>query len=371
MRKILVVDDESNIRKMMERRLGKFDYEVETVESGIKAIEVLKNGENFDLVLLDQMMPEKDGMETFENIKSLAAPPPVIMLTAHGSLHLAMEFMKSGGSDFAQKPIDFGTLNIQIMRAINQAKSDRKVREAEIARYAAEEASHLKDQFLASMSHEIRTPLGVIINTAQTVQRLAMRDELTSEIRDKLMNDIIGLGRHLAAIIEDILEMSEIEAGHMDIVFEAVDLRQMTDSLYSSLERQASEKGVKFEAEIPAHFPLIRANSKKLTQILINLIGNAIKFTENGFVKLRADLSKEDESSVVISVSDTGIGISEESLPKIFDRFKRVETSGKIPGTGLGLAITKSLVELMGGRIWLESELDQGTVFYFTIKKWG
>ncbi len=367
MTKILVVDDERNIRKVMERRLEKLNYEVQAVESGIEAIEVLNNGENFDLILLDQMMPEMDGLETFENIKTLAAPPPVIMFTAHGSLRLAVEFMKAGGSDFAQKPVDFGTLNIQIIRAINHTKLERKFRETKIACQAAEEASHLKDQFLALISHEIRTPLSGIISAAQTVERLADRDKLTSERRAKLMNDIVDMGRHLASIIEDILEISKIEAGHVDIVFEAVELRQMTDSFYPGLERQAGEKGLKFEVEIPAGFPLIRADAKRLTQVLINLIGNAIKFTDKGFVRLRADLPEEDESRVVIFVSDTGIGISEESLPEIFDRFKRVETSGKIPGTGLGLAITKKLVELMEGKIEVESEPGKGSTFRVTL----
>jgi len=157
----------------------------------------------------------------------------------------------------------------------------------------------------------------------------------------------------------------------MAIDFEPVNLKQVMDTLKSSLGNQAERKGLEFMVDIPEDFPLIRAERKRLTQIVYNLVGNAIKFTESGFIRVQGSLLPGSDSFVRVSVADSGPGVPEKDLSRIFGRFERLETSGRKQGTGLGLAITKRLVEMMEGEIFLESEEGRGSVFYFKLKKYN
>ena len=260
---------------------------------------------------------------------------------------------------------------IGVVRDLTERKKvEQELREKEIVRAGAVEASRAKSDFLSSMSHDLRTPLTGIIGAAETIKRMVKKGLTSEERLDKLLKNIIGSGWHLSSMVEDVLDISRIESGRMKIQYECVNLKQVLDGLYSNLNTQASEKGLAFELDVPDDFPPVRADEKRLTQVLFNLAGNAVKFTEAGKIIISARSSKEDKKLVVISVSDTGIGIPEEYLSRIFDRFERVDQSGKKVGTGLGLAITKKLVEIMGGEIRVESRVGEGSTFHFTLRKW-
>jgi signal transduction histidine kinase len=229
------------------------------------------------------------------------------------------------------------------------------------------DVDRLKSEFLASMSHELRTPLNSIIGYAEV-----LLDGIDGELTDDMQEDITaihGSGKHLLNLINDILDLAKIEAGQMDLVTESLDLRPLAEDMVNASRVLLKDKPVELMLDLPDDLPLLRADGLRLRQIINNLLTNAIKFTEEGQITLLARVHEADPRKVVIAVMDTGIGIKEEHLPMIFDRFRQVDQSHtrRASGTGLGLSITRQLVQLHGGEIWAESESGAGSTFYFTI----
>jgi Amt family ammonium transporter len=233
----------------------------------------------------------------------------------------------------------------------------------------AEAASKAKSEFLANMSHELRTPMNSIIGFAEILVD-GIPGDINDDQRD-LIATILTSGRHLLSLINTILDLSRIESGKTELQVEEIHLKPLIETCLQSFEARASERNITLQFNYLANTEILFADETKTVEIFNNLLSNAIKFTpEGGKVGVTVE---ESQGEYIIMVWDTGIGIAEENLDKLFQPFQQLENpySKQFAGTGLGLHLTKRLVELQGGKIWVKSEIDKGSEFSFTLPSNG
>jgi signal transduction histidine kinase len=254
------------------------------------------------------------------------------------------------------------TFATQSALAIHNA---RLFREIEAKSAQLEVASRHKSEFLANMSHELRTPLNAIIGFSEV-----LGEKFFGELNDKqneYVDDILSSGRHLLSLINDILDLSKIEAGRMELEITTFYLPDAIENAILLIRERASRHGIKLDRSIDERLGEFSGDERKVKQVLVNLLSNAVKFTpEGGQIKVEAGLG---DHAVIISVTDTGIGIAKEDQEAIFEEFRQASGSyaHKREGTGLGLTLTRRFVEMHGGKIWVESEVGKGSKFSFTL----
>ena len=373
---ILIVDDEEFILTSTQRLLEKSGYSCQTATSGKEALELLQK-EKFDLVISDINMPEMDGLELMKKSKELFPNLHFIITTGHITEYSFGDIIEAGAADFITKPFEIKELNAKIgriereQRILRELKHTNDELEAAIERanemaVKAELASLAKSEFLANMSHEIRTPLNGVIGFTD----MLLDTELTEEQQD-YAKTIKRSGEALLSLINDILDFSKIEAGQMELEEIDFDPEILCFDVCELVKPRIAGRPVELLCRIGSEVPSkVKGDPHRYRQVLLNLLGNAVKFTEAGEIELSLDVDQDTDKEVKlhVRVRDTGIGIPEDKLSLIFEPFQQADgsTTRKYGGTGLGLPICKKISNLMEGDVWAESEKGKGSIFHFT-----
>jgi signal transduction histidine kinase len=318
------------------------------------------------VVLLDLSLPDSNGLDGVLRLQSVNARLPIVVLTGLDDESLSFEAVQAGAQDYLVK----GRGESEVMaRAIHYA-IERKRAHMQLLeeKERAELANRSKSEFLANMSHELRTPLNAIIGFSEILQNELM-GPLGADCYKEYVLNIKESGTHLLDIINDILDLSKIEAGKAELIEEIIDLSRTIQSCTRLMEVKAANAKIRLVAKVAPNLPAVRADERKMKQILINLLSNAVKFTpENGEVTLTARCA-ERGGGVEITVSDTGIGIAAEDIERALSPFNQIDSSlsRKYNGTGLGLPLAESFTRMHGGTLTLESNEGAGTrvVLYF------
>jgi len=374
--KVLVVDDEESVREMVSKIVTHIGHEVVTAGNGKEALEELRN-EPFTILITDIKMPEMDGFELMKACRVQFPNLYIICMTAHGASYTYTDVVTSGATDYITKPFTIDEVRAKLNRVIRERNLigdlTQKSMELEAANAELKRLDQLKSSFISSVSHELRTPLTVI----KEFISLMLEGYVGTLTEDQ--KEYLGIANknivRLTNLIETLLDFSRIESGKgLKLRFEPIPLIEVIEDASMTLSQQLGEKGITLENCLDPETPLVLIDRNRLTEVFINLISNGIKFTPpGGKITIDSRGLTEGRDYLKVVVSDTGVGILPEDLPKIFDRFYQGQKTqtGMITGTGLGLAITKEIIEGHQGSIHAESKPGSSTSFVLTLPLFG
>lgn len=389
----LIVDDDPVMRQLARAALENAGWSVDEAENGSDALTAFQRLHP-DVVLLDVMMPGMDGFTACAALRTLpeGAHVPVLIMTGLDDYDSITKAYDAGATDFLSKPLNGLLLAHRVRYIVRSSRVMQELRASQAslaeARDTALEGTRLKSEFLATVSHEIRTPMNGILGMTECL----LDTNLTADQRD-CADTIHRSGEELLLIINDILDFSNFDSGKLQLEKVDCDVTQVVEGIVGLFQDRARSKNVHLSCLLPRPLPTgLRGDAVRLRQILSNLIGNAVKFTERGEIVVRVDMEEKPGTQdpltsgvpatfahitggtggfvhLRFSVTDTGIGIAPEACKKIFQPFAQADGSHtrKYGGTGLGLAICQQLVELMGGAIGVTSVPGRGSAFAFTV----
>lgn len=375
--RVLSVEDSEDDYLLLLARLRQGGYQpvcrrVDTLE----AMEAALAQETWDIVLSDMQMPRFSGFEAIEALKRSSSDLPVIVVTGAIGEEMAAALMKAGASDYINK-FNLARLVPAIERELREA-AERKHAEAERVELirrenearaeakAAQELDRLKSEFVSSVSHELRTPLTSIQGYAEFLE-----EEVGGSLSEQQMEFVRQIQRssiRLTRLVDDLLDFARIDAGTFQLQLAQADLGVKIREIAKSMRPQIEEANLTLDMSVPDEPLSVQMDAQRIGQVLINLIGNAIKFTPpGGEISLR---SRYEDDAFRCEIHDTGLGIAPEDIPKLFQRFSQVEGGlKKRGGTGLGLSICKAIIEAHGGTIGVESLPGEGSTFWFTLPR--
>ncbi len=384
-KKILIVDDDKNTRNLMRHALK--GYDIEEAVNGVEALEVLKTYVP-DLILLDQRMPDMDGMMTLEEINKLDSGYQCVMVTAEGTVQLAVESLKKGAIDFIQKPFDIFVFQHTVKKALDyvavlkeRAKAldelhhykdhleelvFQRTDDAIKSKLQAEAANKAKSEFLANMSHELRTPMHGILSFAKFgIERI---DRVDQKKLQSYFQEIHSCGERLLRLLNDLLNFSQLESDKVIYNYQQRSLYETVVLAVAEMQSLLENKNIKLNLLQPPFLNDVYIDKDKIIQVVINILSNAIKFTKEECC-ISIDIL-EKENNCVLKIKDNGMGIPQDELDVIFEKFKQSsQTDSGAGGVGLGLAISKRIVEDHGGHIWAESNVEGGATFFVSLAK--
>ena len=365
---LLVVDDDPANREVLCRRLERHGHQVQTAGSGLDAMRILGEAA-FDLVLLDIMMPEMDGYEVLGHIKadSRLQHIPVIMISALNELQSVVRCIEAGAEDYLTKPFNATLLRARIEACLEKKRGrDRESALFEQLQNNYERLQELerqRDEMRNMIVHDLRTPLMALIFGIEMLET----NGTLSGTQQEIAAIAVGGGRTLLGMINDLLDVEKLESGSTQLQYDEVTASSLVAGAIAQVAFLAEESRTTLVTEVAADLLPFSGDEKKLSRTLVNLLGNAIKFTGAGTVTVSA--RQDDPKTIRFAVRDTGQGIPAESFGRIFEKFGQLDS--RRVGTGLGLAFCKLAVEAHGGRITVESTPGSGSTFSFTIPVGG
>ncbi len=369
--RILVIDDEAGIREGIKRGLTPQGYIVETAENGEQGLALFRQNP-CDLVLLDVMMPGISGIDLIGEIHKIDPEAICIIITGYATVEMAVRAIKEGAYDFLTKPFSVDDLLLVVRQGLERRRLSLETRrlqsiEAEARRLQEEKArleelDRSKMQFIRLVTHELQAPIAAI----HTYLKLIQDGYISPEEQKGIIEKCLKRAQEQMKLINDLLELGRVQAQIQEGEVEKIDLEEILNAVVEKMMPQAIEKGLDFRLHIQPGPKVIFGNRDHFTSVWTNLIGNAIKYTEKGFVEVTL---RTEDGQLIGEIRDSGIGIPEADQKNLFQEFFRASNARKShrQGTGLGLSIVKRIVEAAGGHVWVESKEGEGSLFGFSV----